>query len=153
MEINGPWAMGEYTGKVRFRRGPGAGRRQRQAGDPASTVPMVVSAKSKHKAAAIDLLRLVDEQDRTGGPRQGFGLPAVGYDMAGDAALASNPFVPKFAAQAAYARLYLPDSRQFTQIDTDDLLDRDRQGERGADVTSVLKTASSEINQLTGCKS
>jgi len=54
MEINGPWAAGEYTpAHVKFRyRGP-VRRVPAASRQPLlSTVPMVVNAKSKHVAAA-----------------------------------------------------------------------------------------------------
>jgi len=64
----------------------------------ASTVPMVVSAKSKHKAAALTFFAWWLSKTAQEGLAKGSGYPPSRTDMTGDAALTSNPFVPKFAA-------------------------------------------------------
>jgi multiple sugar transport system substrate-binding protein len=153
MEINGPWAMGEYNGKVSYDVAPVPVGSSGKPVTLASTVPMVLSAKSKHKAAALTFFAWWLSKTAQEGLAKGSGYPPSRTDMTGDTALTANPFLPKFAAAASYARLYLPDQAQFAHIDTDDFSTAIDKATRGSDVTSVLKTASSAINQLTGCKS
>jgi multiple sugar transport system substrate-binding protein len=154
MEINGPWATGAYTAaKVNYDVAPVPVGSTGKPVTLASTVPMVLSAKSKHKAAALTFFAWWNSKTAQEGLAKGSGYPPSRTDMTGDAALTANPFVPKFAAQASSARLYLPDQAQFAHIDGDNFSTAIDKATRGSDVGSVLKTASSAINQLTGCKS
>ena len=153
MEINGPWATGEYNGKVNYDVAPVPVGSSGKEVTLASTVPMVVSAKSKHKAEAETFFAWWLSKTAQEGLAKGSGYPPSRTDMGSDAALAVNPFVPKFAAQADAARLYLPEQPQFAHIDTDVFSTAIDKATRGSDVASVMKSASSQINQITGCKS
>jgi multiple sugar transport system substrate-binding protein len=153
MEINGPWATGEYNGKVNYDVAPVPVGSSGKEITLASTVPMVVSATTKHKAEALTFFAWWLSKTAQEGLAKGSGYPPSRTDMGSDPALAVNPFVPKFAAQADAARLYLPDQPQFAQIDTDIFSTAIDKATRGSNVTGVLTSASSQINQVTGCKS
>lgn len=153
MEINGPWATGEYIpAKVNF------GLAQVPVGasgkpvTTASTVPMVLNAKSQNKAAALAFFAWWMSK-----PAQAFLSEHVGYppsrgDMAGYPGLNSNPYVAGFAAQDPYARLYLPTLSNFSQVDTSVFGPAIQQAERGTDAASALNAASTQLNALVGCK-
>ena len=153
MEINGPWATGEYNGKVDYDVAPVPVGSSGKEVTLASTVPMVVSATTKHKAEALTFFAWWLSKTAQEGLAKGSGYPPSRTDMGSDPALAVNPFVPKFAAQADAARLYLPDQPQFGHIDTDIFSTAIDKATRGSNVTSVMTSASSQINQITGCKS
>jgi len=153
MEINGPWATGEYIpAHVNF------GLAQVPIGaigkpvTTASTVPMVLNARSQNKAAALTFFAWWMSK-----PAQAYLSAHVGYppsrtDMAGYPGLSSNPYVAGFSAQAPYAKLYLPTLSNFNQVDTSVVAPAIQQAERGADVSSALNTASAQLNAAVGCK-
>lgn len=152
-EINGPWATGEYNGKVDYDVAPVP---TGSSGTPvtlASTVPMIVSAHTKHMAASLTFLAWWNSQTAQEGLAKGSGYPPSRTDMASDTALASNPMVPKFAAVTTSARLYLPDQPKFNQIDSNIFQPAIQQAERGTSVTSAMKSATSQLNSVLGCSS
>ena len=78
MEINGPWATGEYApGARRLRPRPGPGRRLARSVTTASTVPMVLNAKSPNKAAALTFFAWWLSKPAQAVPRRACRLPAV----------------------------------------------------------------------------
>jgi multiple sugar transport system substrate-binding protein len=150
-EINGPWATGEYNGKVDYDVVPVP---TGSSGTPvtlASTVPMIVNAHSSHKAAALTFFAWWNGKTAQEGLAKGSGYPPSRTDLTGDPALAANPMVPKFAAAADTARLYLPDQPKFNQIDTDIFSPAIQQATRGTDAKSALDSATSQLNSLLGC--
>lgn len=151
MEMNGPWAAGQYkTAGVNFDVAPipvGS------AGPVtlASTVPMVVGKGTEHKAEVYEFLSWWTGQAAQKVLALGSGFPPVRTDMGGDADLAQNPFLLKFAAAAPSARFYLPKADKFAQIDTDVItpaLGRITRGDAAAD---VLAKAGQDLNKLVGC--
>jgi hypothetical protein len=70
--------------------------------------------------------------------------------MGGDASLAKNPFVPKFAAAAPFARLYLPNLDKFNQVDSDVLTPAINKITRGESADTVLAAAHKQMNILIG---
>jgi multiple sugar transport system substrate-binding protein len=150
-EINGPWAIGEYTGKVNFDVAPVPTGSSHTPVTLASTVPMIVSAHSAHKAAALTFFAWWNSKTAQEGLAKGSGYPPSLTTMADDSAIASNPFVSKFAAQSANARLYLPDQPKFNQIDTNVFSPAIQKATRGTDTKSALDAASQQLNTLLGC--
>jgi len=151
-EINGPNAAGEYTpagidfGVVAVPTGA--------SGTPvtlASTVPMIISAQSKHPAEAQEFLAWWMGKDAqriisvgaAGGPARS--------DMADDPALQANPLVQSFSAQVPYSRLLLPDQKDFAQINQDIFQPAIQAATRDGDAATHLKDASAQLNTLLGC--
>jgi multiple sugar transport system substrate-binding protein len=152
MEINGPWAIGEYQpAKVNF------GLAQVPIGavghpvTTGSTVPMVLNARSSNKTAAMTFFSWWMSKPAQAYLSEHVGYPPSRTDMANYPGLTSNPYVAGFSAQSPYARLYLPTLATFNQVDTSVIAPAIQQAERGADVTSVLKSASAQLNGLAGC--
>jgi ABC-type glycerol-3-phosphate transport system substrate-binding protein len=154
MEINGPWASAAYTAaKVNFDVAPVPTGSSGKPVTLASTVPMILSAQSKHKDAAMTFFAWWNSKDAQAALSQGSGYPPSRTDMADDPRLSSNPFVPKFAAQAANARLYLPDQKDFNKIDTDVIGPAIQKATRGTSAAAALRAASTQLNSITGCAS
>lgn len=150
MEMNGPWAAGQY--------GP-AGVNFDVAPIPvgpagpvtlASAVPTVVSKNTKNKAAAFEFLAWWTGKTAQGSLAVQSGFPPARVDMAGDSSLAKNPFVPKFAAAASFARLYLPNLDKFNQVDSDVLTPAINKITRGEPADTVLAAASKQMDSLIG---
>ncbi len=153
MEINGPWAIGEYQpAHVNF------GLTQVPVGalgkpvTTASTVPMVLNAKSSNKAAATTFFSWWMSKPAQAYLSEHVGYPPSRTDMATYPGLTSNPYVVGFSAQSPYARFYLPTLANFNQVDTSVFAPAIQQAERGANVASVLSSASGQLNGLIGCK-
>jgi multiple sugar transport system substrate-binding protein len=154
MEINGPWAAGEYEpAHVKFGIAPvpigSTGKRVTAA----LTVPMVASAKSPHLAQAQTFFEWMLSK-----PVQAYlgihaNYPPARTDMANNAALKKNPLAAQFASQTPYARLYLPTLADFNDVNNNVFTPAIEQMERGANVGSTLKSASAQLDQMVGCKS
>ena len=150
MEMNGPWAAGQYgTAGVNFDVAPiPVG----PAGPVtlASAVPIVVSKNTKNKDAAFQFLAWWTGKTAQGSLAAQSGFPPARTDMAGDASLAKNPFVPKFAAAAPFARLYLANLDKFNQVDSDVITPAINKITRGESAETVLAAASKQMNALIG---
>jgi len=149
-EMNGPWAAGQYKAAgINFDVVPIP---TGSAGPVtlASTVPIVLSQSSQHKDAAYVFLAWWNSKASQAKLALGSGFPPTRTDMADDATLAENPLVPKFAAVAKYARLYLATAEKFTQIDTDVFAPAIGAITRGENAAKVLKDANAKMNSLLG---
>src|SRR5258708_18597982 len=119
MEINGPWAIGEYTpAHVDFCLAPVPARPSGTTGTTSSTVPMVLNAKSPHKAAALTFFAWWLSKSVQAYLAEHAGYPPSRTDMTSYPGLASTPFVAGFSAQSPYARFYLPTVANFSNVDT-----------------------------------
>jgi multiple sugar transport system substrate-binding protein len=154
MEINGPWAAGEYTpAKVNFGIAPVPVGSSGKPVTAALTVPMVASAKSKHLAAAETFFAWFLSK-----PVQVYlavhaNYPPARTDMAGNAGLKKNPLAANFASETSAARLYLPTLADFNDVNTNIFTPAIQSVERGADVASTLANATTQLNKAVGCKS
>jgi ABC-type glycerol-3-phosphate transport system substrate-binding protein len=152
MEINGPWAAGEYEpAHVKFGIAPVPVGSNGKRVTAALTVPMVASAKSKHLAQAETFFEWMLSK-----PVQDYlaihaNYPPARTDMAHDPGLKKNPLAGQFASQTPYARLFLPTLANFNAVDTNVFTPAIEQVERGANVASTLKAASSQLDSLVGC--
>ena len=153
MEINGPWATGEYLpAHVNF------GLAQVPVGaigkpvTTASTVPMVLNAKSKNKAAALTFFSWWLSKPAQAILSDGVGYPPSRTDMANYPGLDKNPYVAGFSAQSPYAELYLPTLANFNYVDSSIISPAIQQAERGTNAASALSAASAELNSAVGCK-
>ncbi|MDQ6686319.1 MAG: ABC transporter substrate-binding protein [Actinomycetota bacterium] len=153
MEINGPSATGEYTAaKVDYGVVP---MPTGSSGTPvtlAQTIPIVVNAKSPHRAQAMEFLAWLNSPAQQADLATGSGYPPSLTTMANDPAIKNNPVVQTFAKLSADSRLYLPTQKDFNQIDTQIFQPAIEKITRGSDAASTLKNAGTQINQLTGCK-
>ncbi|HUA27798.1 MAG TPA: ABC transporter substrate-binding protein [Streptosporangiaceae bacterium] len=152
MEINGPWATGEYTpAHVDFGLAPvptGA------IGTPvttASTVPMVVNAKSTHKAAALTFFAWWMSKPVQAYLAEHVGYPPSRNDMANYPGLKSNPWVAGFSAQSPYAKFYLGTVADFSNVDGNIISPAIQAVERGANVAATLTSASAQLNSALNC--
>jgi ABC-type glycerol-3-phosphate transport system substrate-binding protein len=154
MEINGPWAAGEYTpAKVNFGIAPVPLGSSGKAVTAALTVPMVASAKSKHLAAAETFFSWFLSK-----PVQVYlavhaNYPPARTDMASSAGLKKNPLAASFASETPAARLYLPTLADFNDVNTNIFTPAIQSVERGANVASTLANAAKQLNKAVGCKS
>jgi multiple sugar transport system substrate-binding protein len=154
MEINGPWAAGEYTpAHVTYGIAPVPVGASGKAVTAALTVPMVVNAKSKHVAEAEAFFAWFLSK-----PTQVYlavhaNYPPARTDMAHNAGLAQNPLAAGFASETPSARLFLPTLANFNHVNTDIFTPAIQSAERGADVATTLNGASQALNKAGGCKS
>jgi multiple sugar transport system substrate-binding protein len=154
MEINGPWAAGEYTpAKVNYGIAPVPVGASGKPATAALTVPMVASAKSKHLAAAETFFSWFLSK-----PVQVYlavhaNYPPARTDMAHNAGLQKNPLAANFASETPAARLYLPTLANFNDVNNNIFTPAIQSAERGGDVASTLATASAQLNKAVGCKS
>jgi multiple sugar transport system substrate-binding protein len=152
MEINGPWAIGEYTpAHVDFGLAPVPAGASGTTVTTASTVPMVLNAKSPHKAAALTFFDWWLSKPVQAYLAEHAGYPPSRTDMASYPELASTPFVAGFSAQSPYARFYLPTVANFSNVDTNVISPAIQAVERGANVASTLKSAGSQLNSAVNC--
>jgi ABC-type glycerol-3-phosphate transport system substrate-binding protein len=112
---------------------------------------MIVSAHTPHKAAALEFLAWWNSQTAQEGLAKGSGYPPSLTTMTNDPAIASNPFVAKFAAQSNNARLYLPDQAKFNQIDSSIFAPAIQKATRGTPAATALGAASKQLNSVLGC--
>lgn len=154
MELNGPWAAGEYTpAKVDYGIAPVPVGSSGKPATAALTVPMVVNAKSPHLAQALTFFSWF-----LGKPQQVYlavhaNYPPSRTDMAHTAGLSKNPLVAGFGAATPFARLFLPNLANFNQVNTDIFTPMIQKVERGANVAATLKSASQQLNKAIACKS
>lgn len=151
MQLNGPWAAAGYTDA-----GIDLGIAPVPEGVDgmatlASTVPLAISAKTKHPAEAQEFLAWWTGKDAQSQFALASGFPPVRTDLAGDPDLAANEVVAKFAAALPSARLYLPGVPNATQIDAEVYIPLIAEITRGADVATAAKSATEKLNQLSGC--
>jgi multiple sugar transport system substrate-binding protein len=152
MEINGPWATGEYTpAHVDYGLAPVPVGPSGTAVTTASTVPMVLNAKSPHKAAALTFFAWWLSKPVQAYLAEHAGYPPSRTDMANYPGLASTPFVAGFSAQTPYARFYLPGVANFNNVDSNIISPAIQAAERGANVASTLDSASAQLNSALNC--
>ena len=151
MQLNGPWAAAGYTD---------AGIDLGVAAVPVgvdgpvtlgSTVPLAVSAATKHPAEAQEFLAWWTGQDAQRQFALASGFPPVRTDLADDAELAANPVVTAFAAALPSARLWLPGVKDATQVDSEVYVPLIGEITRGTNVADAVATATEKINSITGC--
>jgi multiple sugar transport system substrate-binding protein len=154
MEINGPWAAGEYTpAHVKYGIAPVPVGSTGKPATAALTVPMVVNAKSQHLAQALTFFAWF-----LGKPQQVYlavhaNYPPSRTDMARTPGLGKNPLVAGFGSATPYARLFLPTLANFNQVNTDIFTPTIQKVERGANVAATLKSASQKLNKAIACPS
>jgi multiple sugar transport system substrate-binding protein len=154
MEINGPWATGEYTpAHVNYGIAPVPVGTNGIKVTTASTVPMVLNAKSPNKAAALTFFAWWLSKPVQAYLAEHAGYPPTRNDMATYPGLANAPWVAGFSAQTPYARFYLPTVANFNNVDSNIISPAIQEVERGANVASTLKSASSQLNSAVNCAS
>lgn len=152
MEINGPWAAPGYKSA-----GIDLGIIQvpvDTAGKPVtlgSTAPLAISAKTKHPDEAQQFLAYWTGKTAQKKFSLATGFPSLRTDLADDPDLAANPVVKVFSSQVPDSRLYLPQVPNATQVDTDAYVPLIGSLTRGTSIDDGTKTASTKINDLTGC--
>jgi multiple sugar transport system substrate-binding protein len=154
MELNGPWAAGEYTPvHVNFGIAPVPVGSSGKPVTAALTDPIVVNAKSQHLAQALTFFAWLLGKQQQVYLAVHANYPPSRTDMSSDPGLKTNPLVKVFATGTPYARLFLPQFANFNQIVTNVFTPAIQEVERGANVASTMATASKQLNQLTGCTS
>jgi multiple sugar transport system substrate-binding protein len=154
MEINGPWATGEYTpAHVDYGLAPVPTGAIGTTVTTASTVPMVLNAKSPNKAAAMTFFAWWLSEPVQAYLAEHAGYPPSRTDMTNYPGLSKAPFVAGFSAQSPYARFYLPTVANFNNVDTNIISPAIQAVERGANVASTLKSAGSQLNSAVNCPS
>ena len=153
MEINGPWAIGEYVpAKVNFGLAPVPVGAIGKLVTTGSTVPMVVNAKSKNMAAALTFFAWWMSKPAQAGLAEGVGYPPSRTDMGNYPGLTKNPYVAGFTAESPDAQLYLPTLANFNYVDSSIFSPAIAAAERGGNVATILQAASQQLNQAVGCK-
>jgi multiple sugar transport system substrate-binding protein len=152
MEINGPWATGEYTpAHVNYGLAPVPVGALGKPVTTASTVPMVLNAKSPHKAAALTFFAWWLSKPVQAYLSEHASYPPSRTDMASYPGLSSAKYVAGFSAQSPYARFYLPTVADFASVDTNIFSPAIQAAERGANVATTLKSASTQLNSAMHC--
>lgn len=151
MEMNGPWATGVYTpAGLNYDAAP----IPEGAGGPvtlATTVPMVLNANTEHPEAAYEFFAWWTSQEAQRELALGSGFPPARTDMAEDDELAGHEWVPKFAAAAADARVYLAGVEDFTEADAEIFIPAIQRITRGESAEEVLTESSEQLDALLGC--
>jgi multiple sugar transport system substrate-binding protein len=154
MEMNGPWAAPTFKD---------AGIDLGIATIPlatdgskvtlGSTVPLAVSAKTKHPKEAQEFLAYWTSKDVQRKFSLATGFPPARTDLADDAQLKADPTISIFAAQVPDARLYLPQVPNASQVDAEQYVPLIGKITRGSDVASTTTSTGKAIDALTGCTS
>lgn len=151
MQLNGPWAAAGYADAgIDF----GVAPVPEGVDGPVtlgSTVPMAVSAQTKHPAEAQEFLEWWTGQDAQRQFALASGFPPVRTDLADDPELAANEIVAAFAAALPTARLYLVGVDGATQIDSEAYVPFIGEITRGGDVADAAEAAGAKIDAITGC--
>jgi multiple sugar transport system substrate-binding protein len=152
MEINGPWAAGEFTpAHVKFGLAPVPVGSSGKPATAALTVPMVVSAKSPHVSQAETFFAWFMGKSVQTYLAVHANYPPARTDMSKAPGLKKNPLAAAFAVQTPFARLYLPTLANFNQVNADIFTPAIQAVERGANVASTLKSASQKLDKAVGC--
>ena len=153
MEINGPWfSSASKAAGINFAVAPvptGA------SGEPvtlASTVPMIVSANTKHPKEAQEFLAWWLSKDTQAQLSTAAAYAPSRTDMTNDPAITSDPLVSAFTAQVPNARLYLPTQPEFNKIDTDIFTPAIQSATQNGNAAAALASANGQLNTLLGCK-
>ena len=152
-EINGPNAAGEYTpAGIDFKVVPVPTGASGKPVTLASTVPTIVSAKTKHPKEAQEFLSWWMSKEAQTMISVGAADGPARTDMGGDAALKANPLVQSFSSQVPNARLFLPTEKDFNQINTNIFQPAIQSATaEGGDAATALKSASTQLDALLGC--
>jgi multiple sugar transport system substrate-binding protein len=151
MQLNGPWAAAGYAD---------AGIDLGVAAVPTgvdgdvtlgSTVPLAISAQTKHPAEAQAFLEWWTGKDAQRQFALESGFPPVRTDLADDPELAANEVVAAFAAALPSARLYLVGVTGAPEVDAEAYVPLIGEITRGADVATAVAAATEKINSITGC--
>jgi len=153
MQLNGPWAAAGYT-----KAGIDLGVAAVPVGVKGpvtlgSTVPLAISANSKHPAEAQQFLAWWTGRQAQTTFALASGFPPVRTDLADDPQLKANTTVAAFAAALPNARLWLPGVTGATKVDSEVYVPLIGQITRGTDVETAVADATKKINTITGCKS
>ena len=152
MQLNGPWAAAGYTD---------AGINLGVASVPTgvdgdvtlgSTVPLAISAASKHPAEAQEFLAWWTGAEAQTQFALSSGFPPVRTDLGDNAELAANEVVAAFASALPSARLYLQGVTGAPEVDAEAYVPLIGEISRGTDVATAVAAASEKINSITGCK-
>lgn len=149
MEMNGPWMTTGYTKAgldydvAPIPEGP-AGRITLADG-----VLMYLNKKTPYKEAAYEFFKFWNSKESQTYWSVNSGFPPTRLDISDDPALQENPFVPKFAAAAPYARFYLGGVEQFAEIDADIITPAIQEITRGLKpAEQALKEAAEKMNAV-----
>jgi multiple sugar transport system substrate-binding protein len=149
MEISGPWLTTGFTQAglnydcVPVPAGPNGAV---TCGD---SVLMVVNKASKSPDAAIEFMKFWGTKDSQVTWSAQSGFPPARLDLANNADIAKNPWVPKFAAVAKTARFYLTGQVKAAQIDSEvfvPMIQQITQGQKSA--TDAATAADQQLNGL-----
>ena len=149
MEMNGPWMTSGYArAGLDFDVAPiPAGPAGRVT--LADSVIMVLNRRTKNAKAAYEFFTYWNAKVAQRYHSLATGFPPTRVDMADDPDLQGNPFVPKFASVAPYARFYLAGLEEFAQIDTDIIIPAIQRMTRGLiSPAAALKDAADQMNRL-----
>ena len=149
MEISGPWLTTGFTQAglnydcVPVPAGPSGAV---TCGD---SVLIVVNKASKSTDAAVEFLKFWGSKDSQIYWSANSGFPPARLDLADNAEIAKNQWVPKFAAVAKSARFYLPGQVKAAQINDEvfvPMVQQITQGQKSAD--EAAKAADQQLNSL-----
>ncbi|MBC7217608.1 MAG: ABC transporter substrate-binding protein [Candidatus Caldatribacterium sp.] len=148
MEMNGPWMTTGYTKAgieydvAPIPEGP-AGRVTL-----ADSVLMLLNSKTLRKDAAYEFFKFWNSKESQIYWAVNTGFPPARIDLIDDPMLGENPFVPKFAAAAPYARFYLPGLENYAEIDTI-IMQAIQEATRGLkSAEEALKEAAAKMNAV-----
>jgi multiple sugar transport system substrate-binding protein len=151
-EINGPNAAGEYTpAGIDFKVVPVPTGASGKPVTLASTVPTIISAKTKYPAQAQAFLAWWMGKKAQEIISVGAADGPARTDMGTDPALKANALVQSFSAQVPNSRLFLPTVKEFNFVNANIFQPAIQTASRTGNASSVLKAASAQLNTLLGC--
>jgi multiple sugar transport system substrate-binding protein len=152
MEMNGPWAAPGYKSA-----GIDLGIAQIPTGSDGKHVtyggasPIAISAKTKYPAQAQKFLAYYTGRAAQLKFSLKTGFPSFRTDLSSDPKLAADPVVSIFTKAVPYARLYLPQVTNASDVDAKGYIPFIGEITRGTSLTTAAAATASTINGLTGC--
>ena len=154
MELNGPWAAPGYKDAgVDLGVAPVPAGSNGKPVTLGSTAALSISAKSKYPQQAQQFVAYWTSHTAQKAFSLKTGFPSFRTDLADDPDLKANQIVSVFTDQIPAARLYLPQTKQATQVDANGYVPMIGQITRGKSVADVTAATAKTINGLTGCSS
>ena len=151
-EIGGPNAAGEFTpAGVDFKVVPVPTGASGKPVTLASTVPTIISAKTKYPKQSQEFLAWWMGKKAQEIISVGAADGPARTDMGDDPALKAAPLVQSFSSQVPNSRLYLPTVKEFNYINANIFQPAIQTATRTGNAASVLKAASAQLNTLLNC--
>ena len=154
MELNGPWAAPGYkSAGIDLGVAPVPAGSDGKSVTLGSTAALAISAKTKYPQQAQQFVAYWTSKTAQKAFSLQTGFPSFRTDLASDPQLKANQIVSVFTDQIPDARLYLPQVKQATQVDSNGYVPMIGQLTRGKSLAATTASTAKTIDGLTGCSS